>query len=38
VTAESYEDFADAMRDKLLQEISGFTVAAAGPTGMSRTR
>ncbi len=38
VTAESYEDFADAMRNKLLQEISGFTVAAAGSTGKSRTR
>lgn len=38
VTADSYEDFADAMRDKLLQEISGFTVAAAGPTGTSHPR
>ena len=31
LTAESYEDFAEAMRDKLLQEISGFTVATASP-------
>jgi hypothetical protein len=29
LTAETYEDFAEAMRDKLLQEISGFTVATA---------
>jgi hypothetical protein len=32
LTAGSYEDFAEAMRDKLLQEISGFTVAAAPPS------
>ena len=29
LTAGTYEDFAEALRDKLLQEISGFTVAAA---------
>lgn len=29
LTADSYEDFADAMRDKLLREISGFKIAAA---------
>ncbi|MCK5362029.1 MAG: DUF1194 domain-containing protein [Gammaproteobacteria bacterium] len=31
LTAETYEDFAEAMRDKLLQEISGVTVATAAP-------
>lgn len=36
LTAETHDDFAAAMRDKLLQEISGFTVAAAGSTGGSR--
>jgi hypothetical protein len=29
LTAETYEDFAEAMRDKLLHEISGFAVATA---------
>ncbi|MCP4327655.1 MAG: DUF1194 domain-containing protein [Alphaproteobacteria bacterium] len=32
LTADSYEDFVDAMRDKLIQEISSFTIAAAGTT------
>ncbi len=32
LTAGSYEDFAEAMRDKLLQEISGFTVATTPPS------
>jgi hypothetical protein len=31
LTAGSYEDFAEAMRDKLLQEISGFTAAERRP-------
>ena len=38
LTAETYEDFAEAMRDKLLQEISGFTVAATPPTALSAAR
>lgn len=35
LTAGSYEDFATAMRDKLLQEISAFTVAGRGEPDMT---
>lgn len=38
LTGDSYEDFADAIREKLLQELSGFKVAAADLNARSNVR